>query len=76
MVGGATSAFISRRLRAAQPRSLREHCVDSSGIAVGGGFASGRHHSIFRLISMSSTTRKISGLSPSQYKNFDVIEHS
>ena len=34
MVGGATSALISRRLRTAQTRALREHGIDPSGIVV------------------------------------------
>jgi hypothetical protein len=60
MVSGATSAFISRRLPAAQPRALRQHRVDPSGIPAGRTFVIGRHRSIFRLISVSSTTTKIS----------------
>jgi hypothetical protein len=65
MVGGATSASISRRLRTAQAHALREYGINSSGIPVGRTFAIGRHHSIFRLISVSSITTKISGFSPS-----------
>jgi hypothetical protein len=51
MVGGASSAFISRRLRAAQPRALREHGVDPSCVPVGRIFTMGHHVGIFRLIS-------------------------
>jgi hypothetical protein len=72
MVGGATSAFISRRLRAAQPRTLRDHGIDPSGIAVGRTFAIGLHHSVFHLISVSSTTRKIFGFSPSGHEKIST----
>jgi hypothetical protein len=58
MVGGASGASISWRRRAAQARALREHGIDPRRIAIGRSFSIGRHHSIFRLISMSSTTRK------------------
>jgi hypothetical protein len=61
MVGGASGALISRRLWAAQTGALREHGVDPSGISFGRTFAIGRHHSIFRLISVSLTTRQIFG---------------
>jgi hypothetical protein len=63
MVGGAADAGISRRLRAAQPRTLREHGVDPRSVPVGRTFIVARHHSIFRLISPSSTTknRRFSG---------------
>jgi hypothetical protein len=72
MVGGAASAFISRRLQAAQPRTLHEHGVDPSGISVGCAVAVGRHRRIFRHISRSSTTRQIFGfsLSPAWYRKF------
>jgi hypothetical protein len=49
MVGGATSAFISRRLRTTQARALREHGVDPSAISVGRTFAIGCHHRVFNL---------------------------
>jgi len=69
VVGGAPSAFISRRLRAAQPRALREHGIDPGSISVSCTLAMGRHHrSIFRLVSGSSITRKISGFSPSGHE--------
>jgi hypothetical protein len=75
MVGGATSAFISRRLRTAQPRALREHGIDPSGIPVGCTVAISRHHSILRLISVSLTTRKISGFfAVAVRENFDPME--
>jgi hypothetical protein len=72
MVGRATGAFISRRLRAAQPRALRKHGVHASGISVSRTSAIGRHHSIFRLVSVSLTTRKISGFSPSRYEKIST----
>ena len=53
MVGGATSALISRRLRAAQALALREHGINPSSIAVGRTVAIGRHHGIFRLVWVS-----------------------
>jgi len=43
MVGGAASAFISRRLWAAQTRALREHRIDPSGIPVGCTTIGSRH---------------------------------
>src|SRR6516164_7362629 len=46
MVGGASSAFISQRLRAAHPRTLREHGIAPSSILVGRVVAMGRHHGI------------------------------
>jgi len=57
MVGGASSAFISQRLRTAQPRTLREHGIDPSSIPVGRVVAMGRHHGIF-LKNLCSTNRK------------------
>ena len=57
MVGGASSAFISQRLRAAQARALREHGIDPSSIPVGRVVAMGRHHGIF-LKNLCSTNRK------------------
>jgi hypothetical protein len=48
MVGGAAGAFVSRRLRAAQTGTLREHRIDPSSVPAGRIFATGRHHSIFQ----------------------------
>jgi hypothetical protein len=72
MVGGATSASISRRLRPAQPRSLREHRIDPSGIPIGRTFAACRHHLTFRLNSLPSTARQIFGFSPSRQKKISI----
>jgi hypothetical protein len=76
MVGGATSAFISRRLRAAQPRTLRDHGIDPSGIPISRTFTIGRHHSIFRIVSASSTTSQILALAVAVVvpEIFDPIE--
>jgi hypothetical protein len=71
MVGGATTAFISRRLRAAQPRTLGEHGIDPGSIPIGRSFAIGHHHSIFRLVSVSSTTRDIFAF-PSWYQKISI----
>jgi hypothetical protein len=71
IVGGATSAPISQRLQAAQARALRQHGVHPSGIPAGCSFSIGRHHSIFRFISVSWASRKISGFSSSRYNTIE-----
>jgi hypothetical protein len=68
VVGGASSASISGRLRTAQARALREHGINPSGVPVGRTFTIGHHHSTFRFISVSSTTRNISGFSPLRHE--------
>jgi hypothetical protein len=64
MVGGAANASISRRLQTAQARALREHGIDPGSVPVGRTFAVCRHHRIFRLMSLPSTTRQIFVVSP------------
>jgi hypothetical protein len=69
MVGGAAGAC---GLRTAQPRALREHGVHACGISVGRTVVTGHHHGIFRLISVSSITRKISRFSPTRYEKIST----
>src|SRR3974377_1894690 len=74
MAGGATGAFVSRRLRSPPPRTRRQHAIGPSGIQVGRPLIMGHHHRVRRLISPSSMTRQTFGFSPlsSWYQKFSI----
>jgi len=64
MVGGASSALISRRLRTAQPGALRKHGIDPSSISVGCAVAVGRHSRIFSVHAVNRIANREAGALP------------